>query len=322
MRVQATARACPQTLEGGNGRALKINERALGASASHDYMPKYKHAPIEEAMCEFMFAPSNMAGQWDLTLPGRVQQHPHLRVIHNGVSRQQHVQQIVAEQAAPNTVANIALATALLRVLIPTADGKAVLGIGQDSLSVSSLREYEGWEKFKPRIRIALDAYREVVQPTQILRITVKFINRIIAPKPHATTAAEYLGDIQPTPAQPRSKAPKKEIAATLTADHYRKEFASNDHVKIVVTQATLQPSAPSTSEFLLDIETVYDHAALTDIDEAMEKVERLHAVEGAIFGSLITEAARNLFNVKWCLSSFLAILHRLASISVLQPKN
>ena len=110
MRVQATARACPQTLEGGNGRALKINERALGASASHDYMPKYKHAPIEEAMCEFMFAPSKMAGQWDLTLPGRVQQHPHLRVIHNGVSRQQHVQQIVAEQAAPNTVANIALA--------------------------------------------------------------------------------------------------------------------------------------------------------------------------------------------------------------------
>ena len=120
MRVQATARACPQTLEGGNGRALKINERALGASASHDYMPKYKHAPIEEAMCEFMFAPSNMAGQWDLTLPGRVQQHPHLRVIHNGVSRQQHVQQIVAEQAAPNTVANIALATALLRVARPS----------------------------------------------------------------------------------------------------------------------------------------------------------------------------------------------------------
>ncbi len=259
-------------------------------------MPKYKHAPIEEAMCEFMFAPSNMAAQWDLTLPGRVQQHPHLRGIYNGVSRQQHVQQIVAEQAAPNTVANIALATALLRVLIPTADGKAVLGIGQNSLSVSSLREYEGWEKFKPRIRIALDAYREVAQPTQILRITVKFINRIIAPKPHATTAAEYLGDIQPTHTA-KIEGTEKEIAATLTAYHYRKEFASNDHVKIVVTQATLQPSAPSTSEFLLDIETVYDHAALTDFGEAMEKVERLHAVEGAIFESLITEAARNLFN-------------------------
>ena len=78
-----------------------------------------------------------------------------------------------------------------------------------------------------------------------------------------------------------------------MTAYHYRKEFASNDHIKIVVTQATLQPSAPSTSKFLLDIETVYDHAALTDIDEAMEKVERLHAVEGAIFESLRVRPAR-----------------------------
>ena len=259
-------------------------------------MPKYKHAPIEEAMCEFTFAPFNPAAQWDLTLPGRVQQHPSLKDIYNGVSRQQHVQQFFAEQPAQNTAPNLALATALLRVLIPTADGKAILGVGQNTLSISSLREYEGWDQFEPRIRTALDAYREVAQPTQILRITVKYINRIIVPNPNATAAAEYLDDIQPTRTA-KIEDSDREITATLTAYHYRKEFKSDDHIKIIVTQATLQPSTPNTSEFLLDIETVYDQAEFTDFDQAMEKVDRLHAVEGAIFESFITEAARKLFN-------------------------
>ena len=258
-------------------------------------MPKYQHAPIEEAMCEFTFAPASPAAQWDLTLPGRVQQHPSLKDIYNGVSRQQHVQQIIAEQSAPNTAANIALATGLLRVLIPTADGKAVLGIGQHTLSISSLREYEGWKKFEPRIRTALDAYREIAQPSQILRITIKYINRIVAPKPNATTAAEYLDDIQPT--HTAKMEASDEITATLAAYHYRKEFKSDDHIKIIVTQATLQPSMPGTSEFLLDIETVYDHTVFTDFDEAMKKVERLLTVVGAIFESYITEAARKLFD-------------------------
>ena len=260
-------------------------------------MPNYKNAPIEEAMCEFTFAPSNPAAQqWDLTLPGRVQQHPGLKHVYNGASRQQHVQQIDVQQEAPNTSANIALATALLRVLIPTADGKAVLGIGQNTLSVSSLREYEGWLNFRPRIQTALNAYRDIAQPTQITRITVKYINRIVAPKPNATTAAEYLDDIEPTHSAKIDDG-KKQITAALTAYHYRKEFVSDDHIKIIVTQATLQPSLPNTSEFLLDIEIVYDRTGFSDFDEAMKKVDRLHATESAIFESFITEAARKLFN-------------------------
>ena len=261
-------------------------------------MPKYKHAPIEEAMCEFTFASSNPAVQWDIALPGRVQQHPSLKDIYNGVSRQQHVQQVTGEKPDPNTSANSAVATALLRVLIPTSDGKAIIGIGQNRLSVSSFREYEGWNNFKPRIQTALEAYREVAQPTQILRIAVKYINRIIAPKPNAATAAEYLDDIQPTHTA-RIEGSDREIMATLTAYHYRKEFKSDDHIRTIVTQATLQPSMPNTSEFLLDIETVYDQAGLDDFDEVMGKVDRLHAVEGAIFESFITDAARELFNAE-----------------------
>ncbi|MGB8982655.1 MAG: TIGR04255 family protein [Anaerolineales bacterium] len=259
-------------------------------------MPKYKNAPIEEAMCEFTFATEGVAAQWDLTLPGRVQQHHALKDVYNAPSRQQQVQQFVADQTEPNATTNISLSSALLRVLIPTTNNKAVLGIGSNTLSISSLRDYEGWTAFRPRISTALGAYEEVAKPQEITRINLKYINRIIAPKPEAITASEYLDDISPY-REAKIETTGELLKASLTAYHYRKEYTSQNNVKIFVTQATLQPADPKNSEFLLDIETVWDRQPITDFVEAMEKVELLHAMEGAIFESFITDAARSLFN-------------------------
>ena len=86
-------------------------------------------------------------------------------------------------------------------------------------------------------------------------------------------------------------------IIATLSAYHYRKEFTLPDQTKVGVTQATLQPANPETSEFLLDIETVWDHQPIEDFELAIEKVESLHDIEGAVFESFVTNAARSLFD-------------------------
>jgi hypothetical protein len=48
-------------------------------SGSWGPMPKYKNAPIEEALCEFRFAPEQGNPEWDLTLPGRLQVQEALR---------------------------------------------------------------------------------------------------------------------------------------------------------------------------------------------------------------------------------------------------
>lgn len=258
-------------------------------------MPRYQNAPIEEAMCEFTFAPPDESvSQWDLTLPGRMQQHIDLKSVYNGKPREQQIQQIMASQL--QAVPNIAVSSALLRVLLPTQDGKAVLGIGPNTLSISSLREYEGWKHFKPRIGIALKAYQETAHTNKILKVTLKYVNRIIAPQPGASTAARFLLDIPPRQEAVIDKTGER-IIATLSAYHYRKEFILPDQTKVGVTQATLQPANPDTSEFLLDIETVWDHQAIEDSELAIEKVESLHDIEGAFFESFITDAARSLFN-------------------------
>ena len=83
-------------------------------------MSSYLHDPIDEAMCEFTFAPASPSAQWDLTLPGRIQQHERLSKVYVGPSRQQTAQQITAGLVdAPNASPNVAISTVLLRVLLP-----------------------------------------------------------------------------------------------------------------------------------------------------------------------------------------------------------
>lgn len=250
----------------------------------------YKNPPIEEAMCEFTFAAVAPGAQWDLTLPGRIQQHPNIRNVYDGPSRQQHVQQVIAEAASP---ANFALSTALLRVILPTPDNAAVLGIGPNTLSVSSMKPYEGWSRFRPRIETALAAYREVARPSQIERITLKYVNRIVAPSPGAATAAQYLGDMAASHDFELSDGVI--VSARLNGYNYRKEFLTPDKAKILVTQATIEPANPATSEFLLDIELLLDETL--QFQDATVKLEALHATEGAVFESFITDEARRLFN-------------------------
>lgn len=260
-------------------------------------MRKYKNAPIEEAMCEFSFGVSNPNVQWDLTLPGRIAQHPKIAHIYNGPSQQQQVNQLFATSgsAFQPGAPSMTFATGLLRVLIPTGDGKAVLGVGANTVSISSLRPYEGWDRFKPRIQTALNAYSETAKQDSISRVVIKYINRIVAPSPGADSVAEYLLDVAPTHRAKR-ETEKKAFTAKLSGYQYRKEYHIDDGVKIFVTQATLQPSDPETSEFLLDLEVLWE-AHTISLEQAMVKVEHLHATEGAIFESFLTDKARKLFD-------------------------
>lgn len=261
-------------------------------------MDNYNKPPIEEALCELTFTASAPTGQWDLTLPGRMRLHERLKDIYTGVPRQQHVQEVVSAPAGPEaTQQRVALSTALLRVLMPTSDGKALLGIGPNSLLVSVLRPYEGWDaKFRDRIEQAVAAYFEVAQPPPVMRIVLKYINRLVVPIPDTGRVDDYLIDLQPSFAA-RTKA-DEDIRANLSAFNTRKEYATTDGERIIVTQATIDPQNKlRDSEYLLDIEVIWDRAPLSSITDIMSKIDRLHLVEGAVFEALIKPPARELFN-------------------------
>jgi len=242
---------------------------------------QYKNPPIEEAVCEFTFVAWAPDQQFDFTLPGRLKMHP-LMAEYSGQPRTQNVRTIAAND--PSTVA---VQTSLLRVQLPTSDGRHLISIGRNTLAITALRPYDGWTNFMPRVERALDAFHEIISYAAVTRIGVKYVNRIIVPKAGAS-ATEVLTEV---PAQDK-------ISETRLSNFTQfAEFVRTDGVKVLVTQATLQPNTPNTTEYLLDIDAIWDHQVLGSRTEIVAAVERLHDVEGAAFEALITEKARGLFD-------------------------
>ena len=175
---------------------------------------------------------------------------------------------------------------ALFRIQLPTIDGTRMVAVGTNALAVTGLRPYEGWSKFRPRIEQALAAYREVAAVSPAVRIGLRYINRIVVPHPDAKPASFLKG------------LPETQIAdSSLSGFMQRLESVRKDAIKVLVTQATLQPTEPGTAEFLLDIDTLSDKEPVLDNAEILHVVDKLHEIEGAAFEALITDEARSLFD-------------------------
>jgi len=234
----------------------------------------YKNPPIEEAVCEFTFASS--AQQFDLTVPGRLKMHP-LMNEYSGEPQSQNIQ-IISPNKAP---------TVEFRVQFPTADRTRMVSIRHNTLAISVLRPYDGWVTFKPRIERALNAFFEAISQFAVKRIGVKYVNRIVVPKAGANPAAVL------TALPGEGKISDAQLANFTQFT----EFVRTDEIKVLLTQATLQPRAPDTTEYLLDIDTIWDHRDLNSRTEIIDMVEKLHDIEGEAFEALITDEARSLFD-------------------------
>src|SRR5436190_1122998 len=151
-------------------------------------MPNYKNPPIQEAVCEFTFAPLKGNPEWDLTLAGKLQVDPDLAE-YSAPSRQQLMQEISASGNKPEAT----LQQSLFRIHLPTPKNDALLSLGHNILGIVALKPYEGWKKFQPRILRALEVYTKKTGQTTVTRIGVRYINRIVTPIPDASKASTFL---------------------------------------------------------------------------------------------------------------------------------
>ena len=120
-----------------------------------------------------------------------------------------------------------------------------------------------------------------------MVRVGVKYVNRIVIPKI----------DIRPESFLNGIPAEGRISDSSLTNFMERGEYVRDDGVKVIVTQATLQPAKAGTTEYLLDIDTVWDKEPLVGQPQIMATVEKLHEIEGAAFEALITDESRSLFD-------------------------
>ena len=250
----------------------------------------YKNPPIEEALCEFRFAPGQ---DWDLTIPGKLQGA--LGDGYSGKPREQKAMQ-VGLHVQDGKPANLEYGEGLARVQLVAKDGTRVVGVGRDVLSVHMLRPYQntaniqkgGWQEFEPRIATALDAYWNVAEPSGITQVGVRYINKIALPVVNSVRVEDYLNcaylEINGLP----------ERYANFVS---RVEYIYEDEIRLVLSYGLLGAS-PHVVDCLLDLDVIWQQNDVPiEREMSLEVAGDLHRRVGIAFETLVTDKARELFD-------------------------
>ena len=250
---------------------------------------RYRNPPIDEALCEFRFRPGE---EWDLTVPGKLQAE--ISGDYTGKPQDQRALS-VAFKTSDSQPQELAIDEGLAKVQLRTDDGKRIVAVGRDVLSVHMLRPYQipgqagesGWDEFRPRIERALEAYWNVCPPQGISRIGVRYINKILPPSSPQVEIKDYL-----------NCAPAEVEGLPSQVENYlsRIEYRHDDDALIVLSHGTIGGRINQVG-FLLDIDVISETVEPLDRERAMEAVELLRVREREAFELLITDKAREHFD-------------------------
>jgi len=250
---------------------------------------KYGKPPIEEALCEFRFKPDQ---DWDFTVPGRL--YTKLEKEYPGKPRNQKAAAIGLDIQEGSPL-NIKYNEGLARVELLSEDGRRMVGVRPDALTVHILKPYQyaelevdGWEGFKSRILVALSAYWEVTEPKGIYQVGIRYINKIIIPEKEADIK-EYLQMALPS---------VKELPKKLTRFMSQVEYDYEDDVRLILSQGYASVSQEHNRELLLDLDVIWSPPEPVRQEKALEMVNDLHLRETIAFEAIITDKTRELFNV------------------------
>ncbi|MEH2459537.1 TIGR04255 family protein [Nostoc sp.] len=248
---------------------------------------QYCNPPIEEAVCEFRFAPGQA---WNFTVPGLF--YEKVRDLYTGEPQQQN---LIATEfnfgQMPLVKPEITVTQGLTKTLFPSADATKLVGVGPDALSIHSLRPYKGWDEFSHRIDQAFQFYLEVAKPVGITRITLRYINRIVISDDQAVDLSEYVNIYPQFP---------DTLPSGLSGFVMQTESIYEDiPIRLVITLSNAKPLFEKVVFILdLDISQTWIEKPLS-LKEMLPNLHELKSREGQVFESLITDRARELFDVK-----------------------
>ena len=249
---------------------------------------RYKNTPIEEALCEFRFTGG---AAWDATIPSQLQTQ-----IGKEYTEPDRMQKMVnvGLKTEKGRVQELSFGEGAARVQLATKCHTRMVAVGYNVLSIHILRPYldpfdpkkSGWDEFRPRISRALDAYCRVASFTNICRIGIRYINKIVIPSKIARVD-DFLRCAVPQP----TRLPRR-----LVSYVNRFEDPYDDDVRLVLSQGSVNAPAGHTG-ILLDLDVIWESEEPVKRDVSLDIAADFRARERLAFESVITDRARELFD-------------------------
>lgn len=133
----------------------------------------YRNPPVVEALCEIYFADSS----WDDTVPGAFYERVRSRFPRK---QRREIQEARITMGPETSTAGVQRLPPWMQFL--TEDGSLMIQVAENLVVVNQLLPYRHFENWEPIIYETLNVYNEVALPKRIVRIGLRYINRIEIP--------------------------------------------------------------------------------------------------------------------------------------------
>lgn len=244
----------------------------------------YKTPPIEEALVEFHFR-SDV--QWDPLLPYAFREH--IKGVYPSIPCHKTKIEAAIHPGPDNEGAVIAVRGDHGRIQFSTEDGSRLVSVSPSMLTVHALRPYPGWESFRQQIEEALHLFAGVAKVAGIVRIGLRYINKLQIKTDESVSLDDYFVSPPNTP---------NGFPMQVTKFFSRMEHVYDD-VPVRLIRTFADADAPEGMVgFLLDLDLIWEwREVVLPIGEAMGVVDQLRERERDAFEMLITDRTREVFD-------------------------
>jgi len=241
--------------------------------------PRYKHAPIQEAICEVHFA---MGTALDEAAVARMQpvwrdQYPDQRVV-----TEQNLQLHLGLDGVD--AKSIAVGH---KLIARSSEGRDLAQLGPRFLAVNRLRPYPGWETpFRDTILTRLQDVVEVHHLEQVTRIGLRYINRIDIPEVPAKWS-DWFAVSLPVPGG---------FGESGGLFQFRFEKPLPGGLLGIINFASLPTTPHRETSVMLDLDVVWRGSV--PVGSVRNVLEQVHEPHGRLFEGYLMDRTRALFHI------------------------
>jgi uncharacterized protein (TIGR04255 family) len=173
--------------------------------------------------------------------------------------------------------------------LFRSANGKHVLQVKLNGFTFSRLKPYENWPALRDEAKALWAIYRQILRPTRVTRVAVRYINQIDVPLARFDLKEYFRTFPEVSP----------ELPQDLGAFLMQLQIPQVDlDAVLLLTQTGGSPPSPDITSVILDIDLFREFSDLKSDDDVWDMLESFRDRKNEVFEGCITDKARQLFGL------------------------
>jgi uncharacterized protein (TIGR04255 family) len=171
--------------------------------------------------------------------------------------------------------------------LFRSSDGKHIQQARTNGFTMSRLAPYPRWEEFRSEARRLWDIYRAIAHPTKVVRVAVRYINRIDIPLP-LSDFGEYLRTVPQVSTHLPQGLNSYFMQLVIPLDDIKSQA--------IINETIIDPARANVVSVVLDIDIFRSDDLPSSEEGIWGFIEHLRDVKDNVFEACITDKARELF--------------------------